>query len=101
MGDAVGDGGHGVYHANVQQEVDDRSISAPPVLELTAKVSLEEAARGRRLLMPALWHPACLRCRGGRAGPRLLRSSRAVDIFFVGLADSLLLPAAARGHPLR
>lgn len=39
MGDPSIDGAHGIYHPNVQQEVDDRSISAPPVLELTAKVS--------------------------------------------------------------
>ena len=40
MGDAAGDpgGGHGVYHQHLKQDVDDRSISAPPVLELTAKV---------------------------------------------------------------
>jgi len=38
MVDSDADGSRGVYHHN--QEVDDRSISAPPVLELTAKVAL-------------------------------------------------------------
>jgi hypothetical protein len=37
MGDADPGGGQGVYH-HPKHLVDDRSISAPPVLELTAKV---------------------------------------------------------------
>jgi hypothetical protein len=37
MGDADPGGGQGVYH-HPKHKVDDRSISAPPVLELTAKV---------------------------------------------------------------
>ena len=39
MGDTDGEGGKGVYHLLTQQEMDERAISAPPVLEFTAKVS--------------------------------------------------------------
>ena len=44
MSDAAGEP-PGVYHHHLRQEVDDRSISAPPVLELTAKVSMLQAIR--------------------------------------------------------
>lgn len=41
MGDTDGEGGKGVYHLLTQQEMDERAISAPPVLEFTAKVSAQ------------------------------------------------------------
>jgi len=50
MADSAADGSRGVYPHN--HEVDDRSISAPPVLELTAKVALTAC-------QPSL-QPACL-----------------------------------------
>ena len=40
MGEATGEGGSRIYSHHHKQDVDDRSISAPPVLELTAKVTL-------------------------------------------------------------
>jgi hypothetical protein len=39
MGDTAGDGGKGIYHQLTKQEMDERAISAPPVLEFTAKVT--------------------------------------------------------------
>ena len=64
---------HGIYHSNVPQEVDDRSISAPPVLELTAKVSqiVYPHTPQRAYISPRC--PVHPRCKSDRSGPRPLR----------------------------
>ena len=57
MGDTAGDGGKGIYHQLTKQEMDERAISAPPVLEFTAKV--KETQMKALIQLPASTSTPC------------------------------------------